>query len=102
MQKSTDWIDRYDLSSLRVIATAGEICDRSTWQWLNDVVGKNKVEILDSWWQTETGSPMINPRPSQQGDIFFRNNLICKCFSQVLKFLSVNLHDLFMGSSQKS
>ena len=70
MQKSTDWIDRYDLSSLRVIATAGEICDRSTWQWLNDVVGKNKVEILDSWWQTETGSPMINPRPSQQGDIF--------------------------------
>jgi acetyl-CoA synthetase len=68
MQQGNDWIDKYDLSSLRVIATAGEICDASTWHWLNQTVGHNKVEILDSWWQTETGSPMINPRPSKKQD----------------------------------
>lgn len=67
MQQNNSWIDKYDLSSLKSIATAGEICDISTWNWLNDVVGKGKIEILDSWWQTETGSPMLNPRPSSIG-----------------------------------
>ena len=48
-----------------MIATCGEITDLATWKWLNEYVGKGRVEILDSWWQTETGCPMINPRPSR-------------------------------------
>ena len=67
MQRSNDWVERYDLSSLRSVATAGEICDLSTWRWLHEVVGKGRIEILDSWWQTETGACMLNPRPSLIG-----------------------------------
>ena len=65
MQQSDEWISKFDLSSLRTIATAGEICDRSTWEWLHNCVGGGKVQVLDSWWQTETGCPMVNPRPSE-------------------------------------
>lgn len=49
----------YDLSSLRYVFVAGERCDPSTLHWLEDVTG---VPVIDNWWQTESGWPMVaNP-----------------------------------------
>ena len=57
-------VSDYDLSSLRAIATCGEITDLSTWTWLHERFGGGDTATLDSWWQTETGCPMLNPWPS--------------------------------------
>ena len=67
LMRSDEHIKHYDLSSLRVIASMGEITDLSTWKWLHKTFGGEKAAVLDSWWQTETGCPMLNPWPSKIG-----------------------------------
>ncbi|POW07168.1 hypothetical protein PSHT_10065 [Puccinia striiformis] len=52
---------RHDLSSLRVIGTVGEPINPDAWQWYNDHVGKNECAVVDTYWQTETGSIIITP-----------------------------------------
>ena len=47
--------------TLRILGSVGEPINPEAWHWYNDVVGKSKCEIIDTWWQTETGGAMITP-----------------------------------------
>lgn len=53
----------YDLSELRILGTVGEPINPEAWKWYNEVVGKERCPIVDTWWQTETGAHMITPLP---------------------------------------
>ena len=53
----------YNLSSLRTIGVCGEPIDPETWKWLYSSVGNNSCNIVDTWWQTETGSVVVSPVP---------------------------------------
>jgi len=55
-----EWVNKQDLSSLKVLGTVGEPINLEAWNWYNEVVGKKKCEIVDTWWQTETGGVMIS------------------------------------------
>lgn len=54
---------QFDLSSLRVLGTVGEPINPEAWMWYYEVVGGGRCPIVDTWWQTETGSAMIAPMP---------------------------------------
>ena len=54
-----DFVDKYDLSSLKVLGTVGEPINEEAWNWYNENIGKDKCPIVDTWWQTETGGIMI-------------------------------------------
>jgi len=56
---SLDFVNKYDLSSLKVLGTVGEPINEEAWNWYNENIGKNKCPIVDTWWQTETGGIMI-------------------------------------------
>ncbi|MCX6117147.1 MAG: acetate--CoA ligase [Proteobacteria bacterium] len=58
-----DWPKKYDLSSLRILGTVGEPINPEAWLWYHEVIGNKKCPIVDTWWQTETGSAMITPLP---------------------------------------
>ena len=55
--------DQYDLSSLRLLGTVGEPINPEAWMWYRETVGGGRCPIVDTWWQTETGSNMIAPLP---------------------------------------
>ena len=57
----TDYVNKYDLSSLRVLGSVGEPINDEAWQWYFKHIGKEKCPIVDTWWQTETGGFMIAP-----------------------------------------
>lgn len=61
------WPQQYDRSSLRVLGSVGEPINHEAWHWFNDVVGERRCELVDTWWQTETGGIMLSPRPSAPG-----------------------------------
>ncbi len=54
---------KYKLSSLRLIGTVGEPINPEAWIWYNETIGRGRCPIVDTWWQTETGSIMISPLP---------------------------------------
>ncbi len=54
---------RHDLSSLRLMGSVGEPINPSAWEWYHSVIGCGRCPIVDTWWQTETGSIMISPLP---------------------------------------
>ncbi|MFL0093510.1 acetate--CoA ligase [Tenacibaculum maritimum] len=58
-----DFVEKYDLSSLKVLGSVGEPINEEAWHWYNDNVGKKKSPIVDTWWQTETGGVLISPIP---------------------------------------
>ncbi len=62
-KESVEWVEKHDLSSLKVIGSVGEPINDEAWHWYNDHVGKKKCPIVDTWWQTETGGIMISPIP---------------------------------------
>jgi len=62
-KQGTELIDKYDLSSLKVLGTVGEPINEEAWHWYNDNIGKKRSPIVDTWWQTETGGIMISPIP---------------------------------------
>jgi acetyl-CoA synthetase len=62
-KESAEWVDKHDLSTLKVIGSVGEPINDEAWHWFNDHVGKKKCPIVDTWWQTETGGIMISPLP---------------------------------------
>ncbi|RBW63227.1 acetate--CoA ligase [Tenacibaculum sp. E3R01] len=62
-KEKLDYVDSYDLSSIKVLGTVGEPINEEAWHWYNDNVGKKKSPIVDTWWQTETGGMMISPIP---------------------------------------
>ncbi|MGK2865575.1 MAG: acetate--CoA ligase [Mycobacterium sp.] len=53
----------HDLSSLRLLGSVGEPINPEAWRWYRTVFGDDKTPIVDTWWQTETGSIMISPLP---------------------------------------
>ena len=58
-----DWINPHSLKSLRVLGTVGEPINPAAWKWYFEAIGKNRCPIVDTWWQTETGSILISPLP---------------------------------------
>lgn len=63
MAKGDEYVEQYDLSSLKVIGSVGEPINLEAWEWYNEKVGKGNAPIIDTWWQTETGGMMITPLP---------------------------------------
>ena len=59
--KGDQYIQGYSLSSLRVLGTVGEPINPEVWEWYFRNIGKSKCEVIDTWWQTETGSVLISP-----------------------------------------
>lgn len=57
------FVEKHDLSSLKVLGTVGEPINEEAWHWYNDNIGKKNSPIVDTWWQTETGGIMISPIP---------------------------------------
>lgn len=62
-KQGSELIEKYDLSSLKVLGSVGEPINEEAWHWYNDHIGKKKSPIVDTWWQTETGGIMITPIP---------------------------------------
>jgi acetyl-CoA synthetase len=63
MRYGESWVNRHDISSLRLLGSVGEPINPEAWKWYHRVVGKNTAPIMDTWWQTETGGFMITPLP---------------------------------------
>jgi acetyl-CoA synthetase len=63
MKWGTEHLQQHDLSSLRVLGSVGEPINPEAWMWYREFVGNNRCPIVDTWWQTETGSIMISPLP---------------------------------------
>ena len=55
--------EKHSLASLRLLGTVGEPINPEAWMWYRDVIGKGRCPIVDTWWQTETGSIMLTPLP---------------------------------------
>ena len=63
MRYGDGWPARHDLGSLRLLGSVGEPINPEAWRWFHQVVGQGRCPIMDTWWQTETGSFMIAPMP---------------------------------------
>lgn len=61
MKFGEEWINKHNLSTLRLLGSVGEPINPEAWRWYYRVVGKGKLPIIDTWWQTETGGFMIAP-----------------------------------------
>jgi acetyl-CoA synthetase len=87
MKFGEQWVTKHDLSSLRLLGTVGEPINPEAWKWYYRIIGKEKLPIIDTWWQTETGGFMIaalpglelvplkpgsatNPLPSVQAEVY--------------------------------
>ncbi|HQV36818.1 MAG: acetate--CoA ligase [Flavobacterium sp.] len=62
-KENLDYVQRFPLSSLKVIGSVGEPINEEAWHWYNDHVGGKRCPLVDTWWQTETGGIMISPLP---------------------------------------
>ncbi|HEY9004771.1 MAG TPA: acetate--CoA ligase [Ohtaekwangia sp.] len=60
-QAPLSFVEKYDLSSLKVLGSVGEPINEEAWNWYDKNIGKGKCPIIDTWWQTETGGFMITP-----------------------------------------
>ena len=58
--------DRWDLSSIRLVGTVGESVNPEAWSWLRREVGGGTAPVIDTWWQSETGSCILSPRPRDE------------------------------------
>lgn len=63
MKWGPEWLEKHDLSSLRLLGSVGEPINPEAWNWYHKYVGNENCPIVDTWWQTETGSIMIAPIP---------------------------------------
>ena len=63
MGQGNDFIEKYDLSTLKVLGTVGEPINPEAWKWYNEVIGGDNCPIVDTWWQTETGGHMMTILP---------------------------------------
>ncbi len=62
-KEGNSWVEKCDISSLRLLGTVGEPINPEAWNWYYNVIGKGKCPIVDTWWQTETGGILITPLP---------------------------------------
>jgi acetyl-CoA synthetase len=63
MKWGTEWVEKHDLSSLRLLGSVGEPINPEAWMWYHEHIGGKRCPIVDTWWQTETGGIMITPLP---------------------------------------
>ncbi|MGD9917470.1 MAG: acetate--CoA ligase [Paenirhodobacter sp.] len=63
MGQGPEWVEKYDLSSIKVLGSVGEPINPEAWAWYDQHVGKGKCPIVDTFWQTETGGHMLTPLP---------------------------------------
>jgi acetyl-CoA synthetase len=63
MREGTQWTQKYDLSSLRILGSVGEPINPEAWMWYHTHIGGGRLPIVDTWWQTETGGIMISALP---------------------------------------
>ncbi|VBB43175.1 acetyl-CoA synthetase [uncultured Desulfatiglans sp.] len=80
MREGTSWVTRHDLSSLRLLGTVGEPINPEAWMWYYEHVGKSRLPIVDTWWQTETGGILITPLP---GAMTLKPGSACRPFPGV-------------------
>jgi len=60
-KENIEWVEKYSLSSLKILGSVGEPINEEAWHWYDNHVGKKKCPIVDTWWQTETGGILISP-----------------------------------------
>ena len=63
MGAGNEWVEKHDLSDLRVLGSVGEPINPEAWNWYHDIVGNGRCPIVDTFWQTETGGHMLTPLP---------------------------------------
>jgi acetyl-CoA synthetase len=63
MKYGDEWVTGHDLGSLRILGSVGEPINPEAWMWYHEVVGKGRLPVLDTWWQTETGGILISGLP---------------------------------------
>jgi acetyl-CoA synthetase len=63
MKWGDKWPAKHDLSRLRLLGSVGEPINPEAWMWYHEHIGKGRCPIVDTWWQTETGSIVISPLP---------------------------------------
>jgi len=63
MRWGAEYPQKHDLSSLRLLGTVGEPINPEAWMWYHRTIGQGRCPIMDTWWQTETGHPLITPLP---------------------------------------
>ncbi len=63
MREGNDWVEKHDLSSLKLLGTVGEPINPEAWIWYYQTIGKEKCPVVDTWWQTETGGIMVSCIP---------------------------------------
>ncbi len=63
MKWGTEYPDRCDMASLRLLGSVGEPINPEAWMWYHEHIGKGRCPVVDTWWQTETGAIMITPLP---------------------------------------
>ncbi len=64
MRIGEEWVKKHDLSSLRLLGTVGEPINPEAWVWYYKYIGGERCQIMDTWWQTETGMQLISPLPT--------------------------------------
>jgi acetyl-CoA synthetase len=63
MRWGDEWPEKYKLDTLRLLGTVGEPINPEAWMWYRRTIGRERCPIVDTWWQTETGSIAITPLP---------------------------------------
>jgi acetyl-CoA synthetase len=63
IREGDDWVKKSSRKSLRILGTVGEPINPEVWRWYHDVVGEGRCDVVDTWWQTETGGILITPLP---------------------------------------
>jgi acetyl-CoA synthetase len=63
MKYGEEWVKKHDLSTLRILGSVGEPINPEAWMWYFKYIGNEKCQIMDTWWQTETGHFMLSPLP---------------------------------------
>lgn len=63
MKYGEDWVKKHDLSTLRILGSVGEPINPEAWIWYYKNIGNENCQIMDTWWQTETGHFVISPLP---------------------------------------
>ena len=63
MKWGTEFVDKHDMTSLRLLGSVGEPINPEAWMWYHTVIGGGRCPVVDTWWQTETGAIMITPLP---------------------------------------
>ncbi|CDQ99873.1 unnamed protein product [Oncorhynchus mykiss] len=64
MKYGLDPVQKYDLSSLRILGTVGEPINPEAWHWYHEVIGQKRCPVVDTFWQTETGGHVLTPLPA--------------------------------------